>query len=475
MSAPATAEYSPLTPFFILLAESAIAEVEQMGAEYAETLETLKLKAAARIAERQQEAAARAARLADFEAQAERLTARYLRLSGLAQQGASAPPLPASLSASLSAPLSELPVAPVGAEAANATAWGAYVQQLEAALADLEARLDSEADANTRQILATVMGENQGENLGERLDLQGMLDLYLAQRQAERDVAERAAWRRMIEQTLARLDLPPGESLPVRIETLARAVILAETSMRAELLGRELQREVQLYRAGIEQAKQDAAQAADWLQRFAIASGFPASEAVTNAADGALIECLHAVAAGLLPLDAAMRQTITRRVQEIDEAIRAREGRAAALVLEQSLRDLGYQVEAVRETLFAEGGMLHFQRPGWGAYQVRLRVSVREKHFNFNVVRAKNDDANRDVAAQKKQDFIAEERWCAEFPRLLATLAARGLKLNIIRQLEAGELPVQEVDADRLPRFANEPEPMRRNAPKRLDLPKETP
>ncbi|GHU44853.1 hypothetical protein AGMMS50289_14230 [Betaproteobacteria bacterium] len=72
---------------------------------------------------------------------------------------------------------------------------------------------------------------------------------------------------------------------------------------------------------------------------------------------------------------------------------------------------------------------------------------------------------------QKKQDFIAEERWCAEFPRLLATLAARGLQLDVIRQLEAGELPVQEVDAQRLPDFAAEPEYVRKRAPKKFNLP----
>jgi hypothetical protein len=174
-------------------------------------------------------------------------------------------------------------------------------------------------------------------------------------------------------------------------------------------------------------------------------------------------------------LGAATRNAVLRRVQEIDALIRVQEQKSAALVLEQSLQDLGYRVEAVSETLFAEGGMLHFQRPGWGGYHVRLRVNNKEMHLNFNVVRAKNNDINHDADVQKKQDFIAEERWCAEFPRLLATLAARGLKLDVIRQLEAGELPVQEVDADRLPRFETETMPVRQNAPKRFDLPGETP
>ncbi|GHT94209.1 hypothetical protein AGMMS49545_15240 [Betaproteobacteria bacterium] len=443
MSAPATAEYS-LTPFLVLLAERAIVEAERIGAEYAETLENLKRGEAARQAELRQEQAARAARFADLRAQAERLAARCLRFSGLTRQKET------------------LPLAPAGLEAADAAAWGAYVLRLEAALADMETRLDGETAE--QQIPANA------EN-GDRLDLQATLTLYLAQRQAEQSAAERAAWRAMVEQTLARLDLPSGEPLPVRIEALARAVILAETATRSELLGNELRREVQLYRAEVEQGKQDAALAAEWLQRFAVASEFAASDSAVSKVDMALVERLQAVAAGLLPLDAATRQTALRRVQEIDAVLQTQAQKATALVLAQSLQDLGYQVESVHETLFAEGGMVHFQRAGWGGYFVRLRVNVKEKHFNFNVVRAKNDDANRDADVQKKQDFIAEERWCAEFPRLLATLAARGLQLDVIRQLEAGELPVQEVDAQRLPDFAAEPEYVRKRAPKKFNLP----
>ncbi|MDR1888469.1 MAG: hypothetical protein LBQ81_03680 [Zoogloeaceae bacterium] len=445
MSAPATAEYSLITSV-ILLAERAIAEAESMGLEYAETLENLKRKEANRQAEQQRAQAARAMRMADLQAQAEHLAARCLRLSGLTRQEEILPP------------------APLGVEAADVVAWSAYVRRLETTLVNMEARLDGESTAV--QVLATVED-------GEKLDLQGVLALYLAQRQVERNAAERMAWREMVERILARLELPPGEPLPAQIEGLARAVILAETSTRAELLGNELRREVQLYQENVEQARQDAAQAVDWLQRFAVASGLVSEAAAAD--DGALVECLQAVAAGLLPLDAATRKTVLRRVQEIDDIIYTREQKAAALVLEQSLQDLGYQVEAVSETLFAEGGMLHFQRSGWGGYHVRLRVNAKEKHFNFNVVRAKADDTQRDAAAQKKQDFIAEERWCAEFPRLLATLAARGLKLDIIRQLEAGDLPVQEVDAECLPRFATESAPARKTALKRFKLPGEKP
>jgi hypothetical protein len=136
---------------------------------------------------------------------------------------------------------------------------------------------------------------------------------------------------------------------------------------------------------------------------------------------------------------------------------------AAALVLEQSLRDLGYEVDGIGETLFVEGGIAHFQKPGWRDYHVRLRVDAQRRAINFNVVRAGKPGEDR-----KHEDMLAEERWCAEFPRLQATLAARGLRIAVTRQLGAGEVPVQVVDAAQLPRFANEDDEQRATAPREM-------
>lgn len=124
---------------------------------------------------------------------------------------------------------------------------------------------------------------------------------------------------------------------------------------------------------------------------------------------------------------------------------------ASAIVLEQSLLDLGYQVEPVGNTLFVDGGIIHFRRQDWGNYMVRMRVDAKASSANFNVVRA--------VAAGENErsvlDHLAEDRWCAEFPALLKALEARRLALQVTRRLEAGELPVQLVDHDKLPRFAD--------------------
>ena len=141
------------------------------------------------------------------------------------------------------------------------------------------------------------------------------------------------------------------------------------------------------------------------------------------------------------------------RIQAHVEALQQQQVQAAtATIVEQSLKDLGYQVEEIGSTLFVEGGVVHFRRLGWGDYMVRMRVDAKAATANFNVVRA--------VAAGQNErsvlDHLAEDRWCSEFPALLKALQARGVQLDVTRRLAAGELPVQLVDADKLPKFADE-------------------
>jgi hypothetical protein len=127
---------------------------------------------------------------------------------------------------------------------------------------------------------------------------------------------------------------------------------------------------------------------------------------------------------------------------------------AAAIVLKQSLKDLGYAVDEIEETLFVEGGIAHFQKPGWGDYFIRLRIDPKRSAMNFNVVRAAIIGG---VGEDRKQeDMLAEERWCAEFPKLFETLKARGIPITVTRLLQAGEAPVQVVDTASLPARATE-------------------
>jgi hypothetical protein len=160
-----------------------------------------------------------------------------------------------------------------------------------------------------------------------------------------------------------------------------------------------------------------------------------------------LERCLPGARAELLTME------LRARVQAHLEALQQQQlSEATGTIVEQSLKDLGYQVEEIGSTLFVEGGVVHFRRQGWGDYCVRMRVDAHAGAANFNVVRAVH-------AAQNERsvlDHLAEDRWCSEFPALLKALEARGVHLRVTRRLEAGELPVQLVDAQRLPNFFDE-------------------
>ena len=168
----------------------------------------------------------------------------------------------------------------------------------------------------------------------------------------------------------------------------------------------------------------------------------------------ALAACPPGERATLLATDLRLRIQ-----QHIEEVTHAMAQRASGVVVQHTLSDLGYQVEEITDTLFVEGGVVHFRRVGWGDYMVRMRIqpgaaanAASAATANFNVVRAVAE-ANNEVSVL---DHIAEDRWCTEFPALLQALAARGVQLQVTRHLQAGELPVQQVLASRLPAFADE-------------------
>jgi hypothetical protein len=147
-----------------------------------------------------------------------------------------------------------------------------------------------------------------------------------------------------------------------------------------------------------------------------------------------------------------LAMTLRQQIQDHITAVGQRMAQeAAAVIVQKALQDLGYQVEEIGATLFVEGGVVHFKRPGWGDYMVRMRVNAKTSEANFNVIRAVAEQ-NNEVSVL---DHLAEDRWCSEFPTLMQTLAARGVHLQVTRRLEAGELPVQQVKAEKLPDFAN--------------------
>jgi len=256
---------------------------------------------------------------------------------------------------------------------------------------------------------------------------------------------------------LSRLETAGAAALPQELEALAKAIVLAPTIERAETLASELRLAVQRQRDAFHAQRAEAQEARKLLEELPEDAPVP------------LLRALEHVAAGVERMDAALREAAQQTLDSAAADREQTEQAAAALVLQESLRDLGYEVEDIEATLFVDGGAVHFRRPGWDNYFVRLRLDPHEHTINFNVVRASGDE---DTAERRRLDALAEDRWCTEFPRLLQTLAARGLDLDVTRRLEAGEVPVQIVDRASLPPISAEDDSVSpRQAPRAREKP----
>lgn len=278
---------------------------------------------------------------------------------------------------------------PAAPTTADAAALNAHLAVLAARGADIE-RLLAAATANLRETARADLDAL----LAAGTSAAAQLAAYAAQARLRGAAPDTAAERQeTIARILERVDLAADEPLPAALDALALQIAQAPTRERAAALATELRLQVQRHAEARREARAAAAAAAE---------------------------------------EAQLRE-------------------AAAIVLEQSLQDLGYAVEEIAETLFVEGGIAHFQKPEWGDYFVRLRIDPQRSAINFNVVRA--GAAGEDRA---REDMLAEERWCSEFPQLFETLKARGIPIAVTRLLQAGEAPVQVVDAASLPARAAE-------------------
>ena len=429
MSGPITCGYF-IFQGILVMAGRAIEEARAMRQEYGDVLARLQERERTLAETRDAMRNARVERIASVRRQASRHAARYARLVSLAQ------------SAGVGA--TAAPGAPAGDDDA---AWIAYAAALDAAVRELELAL-----GDTNAVHAEKVREALAMS-GETASIDDVLEGYARQRSLRPglDPSQAERLRTTAARVLARLELGEARALPVELETLAREIVLAPTLERAEALATELRRAVQ------------DANAAQHAQQVESEEAKRLLAAMPEDAPAPLLRALEHVAAGVARLDAALRDTAQSVLDEAAEARERAEQSAAALVLTESLRDLGYEVEDIEATLFVDGGATHFRRDGWDQYFVRMRVDPAAGSINFNVVRAKGA---AESAEQRRQDMLAEDRWCAEFPKLMQTLEARGLKLTVQRRLEAGAVPVQAVDPASLPSVAHDEDTAPRAAPR---------
>ncbi len=416
MSGPITVGFV-VAPGVVMLAQHALQEARAMKREYGEVMDQLRAREEALARSHQSQQAARLERIAAVRREAARQAARIERLRALAGE---LPELRGKIPAAAYA-------APAHDEDA---AWGEHLRALEAAAVELEALLAKAGGAYAGQV-ALAAG-------AAAPTMDEVLSAYVLQRQATAslDPSQAEHFRQTAERVLGRLELAEGVPVPLELEALARSIVLAPSVERAEALASELRLAVQRHREGVRAQRTDSEKARRLLAELPEDAPVP------------LLRALERVAAGVERMDRALEKSAEDALDAAAAERAAREQEAAAYVLEQTLRDLGYEVEDIEATLFCDGGTVHFRRAGWENYFVRMRVNPREGTANFNVVRAHGDE---DTAERRRLDALAEDRWCAEFPRLMETLAARGLAMHVERRLAAGEVPVQVVDGASLP------------------------
>lgn len=426
MSGPATAAFSFAPLGAVILSVQALREARAAGIEYSAALDEARERQANLHDAMQAREAARRSHAQNVVSQAQALQGRQDRLLQTIEiLGEQSPSLVASASG----------LAPLDLTASIAD-LEMQMAQRAAQLDRLDVELRLTGDRLALDWLDGIAGAQAMPGI------EGALAQWIWQRRLIRSLSrdDEADLSASVARILERLDLAPDALPPAEVAHCARAVMLAATREQGDALLSDLRLKVQRANEAAAVFCKESGEAQRLLGELA---GMPGAPLFLEAA-----RALEAVLLGRMRLEDALPAVEALRAANLQ-----REREAAAEVLEQSLRDLGYEVDGISATLFIEGGVAHFQRPDWGPYHVRLRLDAASSKINFNVVRARGAEEN---AERKRLDTLAEDRWCSGFPKLMETLAVRGLNLDVTRLLGAGELPVQVVDPAQLPAASSE-------------------
>jgi hypothetical protein len=131
---------------------------------------------------------------------------------------------------------------------------------------------------------------------------------------------------------------------------------------------------------------------------------------------------------------------VRQQAQSRHEAARTESDRErVADALDESLRELGYEVQAGFETALAASGSALAQRSGWTDHAVRVLLSPSTNELRLHVVR---DDRPRLISSD---NVFRERELCADRPALEHALAERGVRLDPRELIEPGVIPLATV------------------------------
>ena len=328
----------------------------------------------------------------------------------------------------------DIPAPPVARDLASLQEYGRHLESaMERAQIDLAAAGATLAETSSAAFAAETL-----ERLARPRSVGELIEAYAEANRQESAGRALAARKAYVTRLLTPLD--EAAALPPTIEAIVRELAATPNEARADALALELRREVSAERMRRQQAAAQRGQAEKLLVELEDIAG-------AGADSHDLRQTLELAAAGLVALTDELANRARSLIAALNEERLRETQAAAALVLEQTLKDLGFTVEPIAETLFMDGGAAHFSRPEWGQYAVRLRASPNAATLNFNVVREPAEGDNWSAAIR---DARAEEAWCAHIPRLSKTLNERGIGVKVARLLAAGEAPAQVVPAGTL-------------------------
>jgi len=116
-----------------------------------------------------------------------------------------------------------------------------------------------------------------------------------------------------------------------------------------------------------------------------------------------------------------------------------------------TLEDMGYTVSGIEDTVFARNGELYAMLPDYPDHAMRFSFDPGSSHFSSAPVRIREEEqviGEADAREMQKEDKEFDAHWCGNTHLdAKARLQKRGIPIRYNRNHEAGELELEQVDA----------------------------
>lgn len=320
--------------------------------------------------------------------------------------------------------------APTAVPAAGSSSAMAHeAEQLERQAHEVEARLRNELGEARKASFISQLASGAGAPPSAAAGLDRLVAAAAARAAEAADVHpdERAAIAEECVRVYERLRLDVSEDARSQVEKTLQIALAAAAEDRAPLLVDRLRSTVRAANAAAT-ARQDRVKKVDQL----LAGLGDVGEAEEQLRGRLLDEresgrALEVLAAEVDRARATARAQADAEKREADRA-------HVVTALDESLRELGYDVQAGFETALAADGSALARRAGWTGHAVRVLLDPTTDELRLHVVRDAQELGADNVAREKE--------FCDDRPALEQALSARGVEIDPQELIEPGVVPV---------------------------------